>query len=78
MRSRLLRDYEVGDMCASVQDFLQDIYQLVWLVTLCYVIYKTNGAWSRLKVTNRSFTHLVYLTPRRATGAVPSTTPWSL
>jgi len=42
-------DYELGDICTSVNDFLQDIYQLVWLVTLCYIVYKTNGAWSRLK-----------------------------
>jgi len=42
-------DYELGDVCTSIQDFLQDIYQLVWLVTLCYIVYKTNGAWSRLK-----------------------------
>ena len=48
--SHHIRDYELGDVCASVNDFLQDIYQLVWLVTFIYVIYKTNGAWSRLKV----------------------------
>ena len=42
-------DYELGDVCTSVSDFLVDIYQLVWLVTLAYVVYKTNGAWSRLK-----------------------------
>ena len=47
---RCCRDYEFGDVCKSVSDFLVDIYQLVWLVTLAYVVYKTNGAWSRLKV----------------------------
>ena len=48
-------DWEFGDACTSINEFLQDIYQLVWLVTLCYVVYRTNGAWSRLKVRSRYF-----------------------
>ena len=42
-------DYELGDGCRSISNFLVDIYQLLLLITMVYVIYKTNGAWNRLK-----------------------------
>jgi len=42
-------DWEIRDFCKSFSDTLCDVYHLILLIGVVVVIYKTNGAWNRVK-----------------------------